>query len=182
MLILGFEGKKPRVHKKAFVSEAAVIIGDVVIGAHSSVWPGAVIRADYGPIRIGEYTSVQDNCSIHVESEALSGRGRNECRIGDYVTIGHGAVVHGCTVEDNCMIGINATVFNEAVVKKGSIVGMNALVPAGKEFGPRAVIVGVPAKELKKIPRARELENIEHAKRYASLAERYMKMEKERRR
>jgi len=137
-MIFEFDGKRPRIGRNVFIAPTAVIIGDVEIGDNSSIWYSTVIRGDVDAIRIGNNTNIQDNCTIHVDPG-------KPAVIGDYVTIGHNAVVHGCTIEDICLIGINSTVLNRAHIRKGSIVASNALVREGQEVGPYHLVAGVPA-------------------------------------
>ena len=145
------------IHASAFVSPHAYVHGAVVIGADSSVWPMAVIRGDKGVIAIGARTNVQDGAVLHADPDAY-------LTIGDSVTIGHGAIVHGCTVGDGCLIGMGATLLNGAVIGRGSLVGANALVTEGKIFPDRSLIVGSPAKSV------RTLEDAAVAKLLASAA------------
>ena len=144
----------------------AQVFGDVEIDENSSVWHGAIIRGDSGPISIGKGSNVQDNCVLH-STPGLS------LTIGDNVSIGHGAVVHGCTIEDNVLIGMNATVLNNAKIGKNSIVGAGAVVSEGKEFPEGSLILGVPGKAIKEV----NPEQIEHiaynAQHYVDLAKEY---------
>ena len=176
-MIIEFGKKKPKIHPTAFIAPNATVVGDVEIGEGSSVWFGAVIRADTGKIRIGKFCSVQDNCVLHAETEEKGGETRHyDVLIGDYVTVGHGAVVHGCKVEDRCVIGANSSVFNEAVVGEGSTVGTGAVVPHGMKIAPRSIVAGVPAKLLKTVTEAEAGQNKHHAEGYAKLAGEYKKM------
>lgn len=176
-MMLEFAGKKPKIHPTAFVAPDAVIIGDVEIREHSSVWFGAVIRADTGSIRIGGHCSVQDNCVLHAEIEE---KGKevlhHDVAIGDYVTIGHCAVVHGCKIRNGCIIGANSSVFNDAVVGEGSTVGTGAVVPSGVEIAPNSIVAGVPAKLLRSISAEEAGINRKHAENYARLAAKYKKI------
>jgi carbonic anhydrase/acetyltransferase-like protein (isoleucine patch superfamily) len=128
----------PRVHPDAFVHPEAVVIGDVVVGALSSVWPGAVLRGDDGPITVGERTSIQDGAIIHTWEP-------HPTRIGSGCVIGHLAHLEGCIVEDDTLIGSGSIVLRRAVVQAGSLVGAGALVPPGKVVPSGAQAVGVPA-------------------------------------
>ena len=175
-MILEFNGKKPKIHPTAFIAPSATVIGDVEIGAHSSVWFGAVIRADTGRIRIGEYCSIQDNCVLHAETEEKGGTRHYDAIIGNYVTIGHCAVVHGCKIENRCIIGANSSVFNEAVVGEGSTIGTGAVVPHGTKIAPNSVVAGVPAKLLKQVGEEEAAQNKKHAENYAKLAAEYKKI------
>lgn len=168
-----FNGKSPRVHETAFVHPSAVVIGDVKIGEHSSVWPGAVIRGDFGRIRIGNYTCVQDNAVIHA-ADVYGGKTKYlRVKVGNYVVIGHGALLHGCSVADNCIVGAGSIVFNGARVEKGSLVGMGAVVLADVRVPPRTIVIGIPARPLRKLT-DEEIEKIRiQAENYARLAEMY---------
>ncbi len=117
----------------------ATVMGNVNLARHVSVYPGAVIRADEYEITVGEQTNIQDNCTIHV---SVSG----PCHIGSKVTIGHNALIHGCTIEDECLIGMGAIVMDRARIGKGSVIGAGALVPEDTVIPPHSVVIGIPAK------------------------------------
>ncbi|GHB78127.1 gamma carbonic anhydrase family protein [Streptomyces cirratus] len=138
-LVAGVGGKQPVVDPSAFTAPTSVVVGDVTLGARSSVWYSAVLRADCGPISLGADSNVQDNCTLHVDPGF-------PVTIGERVSIGHNAVVHGCTVEDDCLIGMGATVLNGAVIGAGSLVAAQALVPQGMVVPPGSLVAGVPAK------------------------------------
>jgi carbonic anhydrase/acetyltransferase-like protein (isoleucine patch superfamily) len=129
----------PTVHPSAFVDVSAQVIGDVHIGAESSVWMNVVMRGDVNQIRIGARTNIQDLTMVHVMRET------NPTIIGDNVTVGHSAVLHGATVEDRCLIGMGAILLNGCRIGTGSIVAAGAVVTQGKQFPPGSVIAGVPA-------------------------------------
>ena len=135
-------GKEPQIHENAKIAENAAIIGEVILEAGVSVWYGAVIRGDMGAIRVGENSNVQDCCCLH---------GSKGTTVGKNVTIGHGAIVHGCTVEDNCLIGMGATILDNAVIGEGSIIGAGALVGENKVIPPRSLVVGVPGKVIREV-------------------------------
>ena len=143
------------IHSTVFVAPGAVILGDVTIGECSSVWYGAVLRGDLAPIVIGCQTNVQDGCIIHVE-------GTHPCRVGDRVTLGHGAVLHGCTVEDDVLIGIRATVLDGAVISSGSIVGAGAVVTEGTVIPVGSLALGIPARVVGSVSEEQR-ERIRHA-------------------
>ena len=129
----------PRVHESVFIAPGAVVVGDVTIGTGSSVWFSAVLRGDMAAIVIGEESNIQDGCIIHVN--------RNQpCRVGDRVTLGHGAVVHGCVIESDVLIGIRAIVLDGAVIGSGSIVGAGAVVTEGTVIPPDSLVMGVPGR------------------------------------
>jgi carbonic anhydrase/acetyltransferase-like protein (isoleucine patch superfamily) len=127
------------IHPSAFIHPAAFVCGDVTLGARASVWPGAVIRADSAPITIGESSNVQDGVVIHVDPGL-------PCTIGARVAIGHRAVVHGATVEDDCLIAMGAIVLNRVVVGRGSLVGAGAVCSEGLVIPPNSLVLGVPGR------------------------------------
>ncbi len=137
-----FNGIRPRIADGVFIAPNAVVIGDVEIGAGSSVWFGAVIRADYGPVRIGRGTSIQDNAVVHVNH---SEDAVNPTIIGDHCTIGHGAVIEGCELADLVVVGMNAVVLPGTRVGPRSIVAAGAVVPGNKIFDGETLLTGVPA-------------------------------------
>jgi carbonic anhydrase/acetyltransferase-like protein (isoleucine patch superfamily) len=150
-----------------FIAPTATVIGNVTIAPGSSVWFGAVIRSDMALIQIGRNTSVQDNAVIHVR-EGI------ETRIGDQVTMGHGAIVHGAQIEDTVLIGIGAIVLDRARVGEGSIVGAGAVVTEGTQIPRRSLVLGVPGKVVKEVT-PEQIQWIEaNAKSYTELAQRYL--------
>jgi carbonic anhydrase/acetyltransferase-like protein (isoleucine patch superfamily) len=138
-LIMGIGGKDPQVDPESFTAPTSVVIGDVTLHAGASVWYGAVLRADFGPIVIGADSNIQDNCTLHVDPGF-------PITVGERVSVGHNAVLHGATVEDDCLIGMGATVLNGAVIGAGSLVAAQALVPQGMRVPPGSLVAGVPAK------------------------------------
>jgi carbonic anhydrase/acetyltransferase-like protein (isoleucine patch superfamily) len=132
----------PKIDKSSFIAPTAVLIGDVTIGKHCGVYPHAAIRGDENSIEIGNGSNVQDCCVIHVNNEY-------PVKIGKNVSIGHLAMIHGATIEDECLIGINATVLNGARIASGSVIGANALVTAGTEIPKNSLVIGVPGKVIK---------------------------------
>ncbi|POX49733.1 gamma carbonic anhydrase family protein [Streptomyces sp. Ru72] len=138
-LITGIGGRDPKVDQEAFVSPTSVVIGDVTLHAGASVWYGAVLRGDVERIAVGASSNVQDNCTLHADPGF-------PVTVGERVSIGHNAVVHGATVEDDCLIGMGATVLNGAVIGAGSLVAAQALVPQGMRVPPGSLVAGVPAK------------------------------------
>jgi len=135
--------KKPRVHPMAMVAPNASIIGDVVVGSRTSIWPGAVLRGDYGRIRVGANCSLQDNVVVHCSAE-------NAGVIGNGVTVAHSAIVHACRIGDECLIGAGAIIFDGAKIGTHSIIGVGTVVLEGRNIPPRSVAVGSPAKVLRK--------------------------------
>jgi carbonic anhydrase/acetyltransferase-like protein (isoleucine patch superfamily) len=132
---------EPRIDPDSFVAPTAQIFGNVEIGAESSVWPNVVIRAECQHVRVGRYTNLQDFVMIHVGFEHAT-------EIGDFCSITHHSTIHGCKIEDDCLVGINAVVMDGAMIGPGSIVAGGAMVREGSEFGPGSIIAGVPAKQI----------------------------------
>ena len=156
-------GRKPRVHPDAWVDPQAAVIGDVTIDAGASVWPFTVLRGDQDNyVRLGKNSNVQDNSVLHVTPQS-------PCIVGDNVTIGHRAVIHACTIMDNVRIGIGAVVLDGAVVEEGAQVGAGALVPPGKVVEAGWLVLGVPAKPVRRMS-PDELEDIlRNAREYVAL-------------
>lgn len=165
--------KEPVLGENVYVAPGAVVIGDVILGDHVNIWFHAVIRADTGKIRIGNNTNIQDNCVLHVDFQA-------DVKIGADVTVGHGAIVHGCTVGDNTLIGMGAIILNHAVIGKNCIVGAGALVPEGRVIPDNSLVVGSPARIVRSVT-AEEILGIKHnAEHYVKAAAEYAEEEKER--
>jgi carbonic anhydrase/acetyltransferase-like protein (isoleucine patch superfamily) len=139
-MIRSFKGITPRLGERVYVDESAQVIGDVELGDHASVWMCAVIRGDVHSIRIGAYTNIQDNCVVHVYKE------EHPTLVADHVTVGHSVTLHGCRVDSYCLIGMGATVLNDAHVGAESIVAAGSLVPEGMVIPPRSLVMGTPAK------------------------------------
>lgn len=139
-MIQEFDGKTPKIDETAFVHEGAWVIGEVYLGAHSSVWPGAVLRGDMGAIRIGAWSNIQDGAVCHDTTDL------SETRVGERVTVGHNAILHGCIIEDDCLIGMGAIVMDNVRVGTGSIIGAGAFVPVGKVIPPNSLVLGSPGR------------------------------------
>ncbi len=144
-MLIPYRDKSPSVSPAAFIAEGSQLIGDVRVGANASIWFNAVLRADRAEIVVGDYSSIQDCCVLH-----------GPVRVADHVTCGHGAILHGAVIEENCVIGMNAVVLDGAVVGHGSIVAAGAVVPQGMKIPPRSMVVGVPAKVSKEFPEENE--------------------------
>jgi len=166
-MIETFAGITPRIDKNAFVHTQSVLIGDVQIDAHASIWPCAVLRGDMGKIHIGESTSIQDGSVCHV-TEGIS-----NTIIGKRVTVGHRVVLHGCIVEDDCLIGMGAILLDNCVIGTGSLVAAGALVTVGTRIPPNSLVMGSPAKVVRLIgPKERAM--IDHGwPAYVELAKKY---------
>jgi len=139
--LLPYGDTSPRIARSAWIAPGAYVVGDVHLGEESSVWYGAVLRGDTEPIRIGAGTNVQDGCVLHADPGYPA-------IVGEGCVVGHNAVVHGCEIGDNCLVGMGCTILNGAKIGESSIVAAGAVVPEGREFPPRSLIVGIPAKRV----------------------------------
>ncbi len=135
-----YKGLSPQIDEAAWVHDAAVLIGDVVVEAKANVWPGCVLRGDQGSISIGAETSIQDGTIAHCTG------GMSNTVIGARCTVGHRVVLHGCIVEDECLIGMGAILLDNCEIGTGSIIGAGAVIPVGKKIPPRSKVMGVPGK------------------------------------
>ena len=167
-IIRSFEDKTPKIGDRCFVAETAVVIGDVEVGARSSVWYGVVLRGDVHYIRIGEEVSVQYNTVVHVTS------GQHATIVGDRVTIGHAVVLHGCTIGDECLIGMGAVIMDRAVIGRNCVVGAGALVTPGTEIPEGHLALGSPAKVSRALTEDELRWVSTSAKHYVDLAGRYL--------
>jgi len=156
-----------RLGRDVFVAPGAIVTGDCEVADEASIWFNATVRADLAPIRIGRRTNIQDGCVLHVDAE-------HPCILGSEVTVGHGAIVHGATVEDRVLIGINATILSGARIGTGSVVGAGALVTEGKQIPPGSLVVGVPGKVVRHLSAAEQAQLIESADHYVLYASRYL--------
>jgi carbonic anhydrase/acetyltransferase-like protein (isoleucine patch superfamily) len=163
-MILPYGGKMPDVVRAAFVAPGAFVIGDVTLGADASIWYHTTVRGDINWIRIGRRTNIQDGCVLHVDS------GEWPTLVGDEVTVGHRAVLHGCTVEDRCLIGMGAIVLNGAVIGASSIVAAGAVVLEGRHIPPRSLVAGIPAQIVRKLDASVDREFLRSADHYVELA------------
>jgi carbonic anhydrase/acetyltransferase-like protein (isoleucine patch superfamily) len=163
-----FRGILPRVHPTAFIDDSAQVIGDVEIGDESSVWMAVVIRGDVHQIRIGRRSNVQDGTVVHVMNRT------HPTTVGDNVTVGHAALLHGCTIEDSCLIGMGAILLNGAHIGTGSIVAAGTLVVEEMKVPPRSLVMGSPGKVKRPLTDA-EVDNIQaYADRYVGYRLEYM--------
>lgn len=151
-MIMAFQGVSPNIAKNVFVAPSADIIGDVRIGEGSSIWFGVVIRGDVNQISIGKNTSIQDRSVVHVTHYTREDKSDGfATSVGDNVTVGHSVTLHGCTIEDACLIGMSSTILDGAVIGKESIVAAGSLVTKNKNFPPRSMIMGNPAKVVRSL-------------------------------
>jgi carbonic anhydrase/acetyltransferase-like protein (isoleucine patch superfamily) len=139
-----FLRKPPRIGKGVFIAKTATVIGDVTIGAHSSVWYGAVLRGDINRIVVGHHANIQDNAVLHIADDF-------PCIVGSWVTVGHGAIVHACTVGVEVLVGMGAVILDGAVIGGQSLIGARALVTQGTKIPPGSLVLGAPAKVIRKL-------------------------------
>ena len=165
-MIRSFRGARPAVAESAYVDPSAVLLGDVSVGERSSVWCNVSVRADTAPVRIGDETSIQDNTCLHEDADA-------PLRIGDRVVVGHSCTVHGCDVEDDCLIGMGSTILSKARIGAGSIVAAGAVVLGGTEVPPRSLVAGIPAKVKRTVTEAEVERTRVNAAHYVELAEQH---------
>ncbi|MEM3841279.1 MAG: gamma carbonic anhydrase family protein [Candidatus Micrarchaeaceae archaeon] len=166
-----FKGVCPKIPKSAYVASTAEVIGAVNIGENSSIWPGAVLRGDMHYIRIGKNTSIQDNTVMHGTAD------RFPTIVGDNVTIGHLALVHGCTIGDNCIIGMGAIILEGAKIGNWCIIGAGAVIPEGKEIPDNSIVFGIPGKVAGKVTKVHKERITRNWKAYVKLSREYMKQE-----
>jgi carbonic anhydrase/acetyltransferase-like protein (isoleucine patch superfamily) len=177
-IVLPYQNTKPIIAGTAWIAPGATLIGDVEIGRESSVWFGCVVRGDVHAIRIGERTNIQDLSMIHVthhkgDKRKMDGSDGHPTLIGDDVTVGHRVMLHGCTIEDGCLIGMSATILDGAVIGRESIVGAGALITGDKTFPPRSLILGSPAHAVRTLTDEEVEELYASAKRYVAFASTY---------
>jgi carbonic anhydrase/acetyltransferase-like protein (isoleucine patch superfamily)/isopropylmalate/homocitrate/citramalate synthase len=166
-MIKPYRDHHPKIHPSVYVDETAQVVGRVEIGEESSLWCHAVARGDVNEIRIGRRTNVQDAALLHVTHET------HPLVLGDEITVGHGAILHGCTIQDRCLIGMGATILDGAVVGEESIIGAGALVTEGKEIPPRSLAVGAPARVIRKVTDEELKKALEGTNRYVLQAREY---------
>lgn len=173
-MIRTFEGITPVTAATSFIDETAVVIGDVTIGEHTSIWPMVVIRGDVNRITIGDRTSIQDGSVLHVNHADEHNPGGDPLIIGSDVTVGHKAMLHACTIEDRCLIGMSSVILDNAVVKTNTVVGAGCLVPPGKVLESGYLYVGAPARQARKL-KDEELAYLDlSAQHYVQLKSRHM--------
>lgn len=146
--------------RKVYIAPNATVVGDVVLGEHVNIWYGAVLRGDNGTITVGEGTNIQDNAVLH-----------DPTVVGKHCTIGHGAIIHGCTIGDGCLIGMGAIILNGAVLEEGCLVGAGAVVTGKTHAAPGSMLLGSPAKVIKQLSPEQVRENLHNAAHYVALAQ-----------
>ena len=167
-VLRSYNGHRPVIGRDVFLAETCALIGDVTVGDNASIWYSTVLRGDVMPIVIGQRTSMQDGTIVHTTTGKFAAVVGNDC------TIGHGVILHGCTVEDWCLIGMGSTILDGARIGRGSLVGAGALVTPGTDIPPGSLVIGSPAK-VKRPIHDKEREQIDYgAKHYVELAARYL--------
>jgi carbonic anhydrase/acetyltransferase-like protein (isoleucine patch superfamily) len=169
-LIRDFGGKSPRIPSSVFVAPSATLIGEIILDEDASIWFGAVLRAESGAIRIGRNSNVQDNCIVHTDQGF-------PVSIGEGISVGHGAVIHGATIGSNCLVGMRSTLLNGSSIGKNSLVAAGSLVTQGTTMPPGMLIVGSPAVAKRKLNPS-EIEGIrKNAESYDRFRQEYLKMD-----
>ena len=168
-MIRSYQGVAPQFPDTCYVDDSAQIIGNVILGEHSSIWMNAVLRGDVHEIRVGHYSNVQDNCVLHGMKEQFG------VYLGDYVTVGHSAVLHGCRIEALCLIGMGSIILNGAVIGTGSIIAAGTLIPEGTIVEPNSLWMGSPGKFRRKLEKDDEESILRYAKNYVGYKRVYLR-------
>ena len=172
--IRSFKNITPVIGPSSYIDAAACVIGDVVIGEDSSVWPMVAIRGDVNIIRIGDRTNIQDGSVLHVTHKGPLSPEGNALHIGSDVTIGHGAVIHACTIEDECLIGMGSVILDGAVIAKGAMVGAGSVVSPGKSLAGGYLYLGSPARQVRELNQKEQAFLAYSAQHYVNLKNEYM--------
>jgi carbonic anhydrase/acetyltransferase-like protein (isoleucine patch superfamily) len=167
-VIRSYQGIHPTIPESCYVDESAQVIGDVVLGEQASVWMNAVVRGDVHSIRIGAYSNIQDCCVLH------GMRNQYAVTIGEWVTVGHNVTLHGCVIEDMCLIGMGAVILNNSRVGRGSIVAAGTVIPEGVIIEPNSLVMGVPGKIRKKLALEDEETILRYARNYLDYTQIYL--------
>ena len=167
-MIKKFQNKQPQLGEDVYVSENAIVIGDVTLGDEVNIWFGAVLRGDMHYIKIGNRTNIQDNSVVHVTTRV------SPTNIGNGVTVGHGAIIHGCTIEDDCLIGMGAILMDDAIIGEGSLIGAGALIPPNMIIPANSLVVGSPGKVVRQVKGFEREIILERPQEYIDLAAIYL--------
>ena len=168
-MIRSYKGISPQIPGTCYVDESAQLIGDVILGEHASIWMNAVLRGDVNSIRVGKNSNIQD-CSV------LHGMlGQYTVEVGDWVTVGHSVTLHGCKIEDHCLIGMGSVILNGAHIGKGSIIAAGTVIPEGTQVEPQSLWMGVPGKFRKKLDDEAQKMIMRYAQNYLGYKEQYLK-------
>jgi len=167
-MIRTYQGIAPQFPETSYVDDTAQLIGNVILGEHSSIWMNAVLRGDVHEIRVGHYSNVQDNCVLHGMKEQYG------VYLGDYVTVGHNVVLHGCKVEDRCLIGMGSIILNGSVIGSGSIIAAGTLIPEKTIVEPNSLWLGSPGKFRRKLDKSDEEMILRYAENYIGYKKQYL--------
>jgi carbonic anhydrase/acetyltransferase-like protein (isoleucine patch superfamily) len=168
IMIRSFNGITPQFPDTCYIDDSAQLIGDVIIGEHSSIWMNAVLRGDVHQIRVGHYSNIQDNCVLHGMKEEFG------VYLDDYVTVGHSAILHGCKIEARCLIGMGSIILNGAVIGSGSIIAAGTLIPEGTIVEPNSLWMGSPGKFRRTLEEKDGETIIRYAKNYVGYKRAYL--------
>ncbi len=168
-MIRAYQGIAPAILSSCYVDDSAQIIGDVVLGEHASVWMNAVLRGDVHSIRVGAYSNIQDCSVLHGMKEQYG------VFVGEYVTVGHSVILHGCTIEDRCLIGMGSIILNGAVIGAGSIIAAGTLIPEKTVVEPRSLWMGSPGKFRRKLDEREQETILRYARNYLGYKEEYLR-------
>lgn len=167
-MIYKYNNIVPKIHSSCFIAKSADIIGDVTILEKSSIWFNAVIRGDFNSIYIGKSVNIQDNCIIHVNEQD------KPVKINDYVTVGHGAILHGCTIGEGCLVGMGSIIMDNVTIGEGTIIGAGSLITSGKEVPSGVLCMGRPAKVVRELTEKEKSQIKENAIKYQRESENYI--------
>ena len=167
-MIRSYQGIRPTIPESCYVDESAQVIGDVVLGEQASVWMNAVVRGDVNSIRIGDYSNIQDCCVLH------GMRNQYSVTVGEWVTVGHNVTLHGCTVEDTCLIGMASVILNNARIGRGSIIAAGTVIPENAVIEANSLVAGVPGKIRRKLKREDEEMILRYARNYLDYIQVYL--------
>lgn len=162
MTIRNFNHKKPNIHSSTFIDESALVLGDVTIGENCSVWPMTVVRGDVNAIKIGSGTNIQDSSVLHVTHDGPYNPGGYDLKIGDNITIGHSVILHGCQIENSCLIGMGSTIMDGVVIETNNIIGAGSLVTPNKHLESGYLWMGSPARKIRKLT-SEEIDSIKYS-------------------
>jgi carbonic anhydrase/acetyltransferase-like protein (isoleucine patch superfamily) len=167
-MIRSYKGITPQFPTTCYVDDSAQLIGDVICGEHSSIWMNAVLRGDVHEIRVGHYSNIQDNCTLHGMTQQYG------VYVGDYVTVGHGAILHGCKIEDRCLIGMGSILLNGVVVGAGSIIGAGTLLLEKTIVEPNSLWLGSPGKVVRRLEKSDHDAVLRYAENYLGYKKAYL--------
>lgn len=175
MTMRNFENNKPDIHSSTFIDDTALVLGDVKIGKDCSIWPMTVIRGDVNAIQIGNNTNIQDNSVLHVTHDGPYNPGGYDLNIGSNITVGHRVILHGCQIDDSCLIGMGSTIMDGVIIDSHNIIGAGSLVTPNKHLESGYLWMGSPARKVRKLT-DEEVESIEYsAQSYVKLKNRHQK-------